>query len=164
MPENFSMIKDSAMINIAQILYKAVRKHAPFQSIKDSVYIGRVEGTAKGGRIIEVRINTNEDTGGAPFARAFDTGSGLQGKNHSKYPIVPIRKKYLMFSSTLGIHGGSVIKVPLVMHPGVYGFHYTKKAIDEVKSNGSLRKTLQDEASENIKLYLRTQFKDLGTK
>jgi len=155
---SFNMITDSAMLKSAKKLYNALRKHAPYKKIKDSIFISRVQGN-KNSRFLTVGINMNEETGGAPFARAFDIGSGLHGKRRRKYEIVPVNASLLQFAGT-NMYKGKIIRTPLVMHPGVRGVGYTQKAIKEVRP--IIKKELGESAKENLRLYLKAKFETLG--
>jgi len=157
---DFNLIGDSTMVRAAKMLYNAIVKYAPYQKIKDAVFISRVEGR-KNSRFITVSINMREETGGAPFARAFDIGSGLHGKTHAKYIIVPKRFPTLQFIGT-NEFAGKIIRTKKVEHPGVVGVGYTRKAMDEVKP--TIRSEIAAEAKESIRLYLRAQFSELGKK
>jgi len=154
-----NLINDSAMVAGAMKLYNAIRKFAPYKRIKDSVFISRIEGKGTS-RFISVGINTNPATG-APFARAFDTGSGIhatRGKR-GKYKILPIRAPYLQFMGTNDF-AGKVIRVKEVKHPGVRGVGYTKQAIKEAKP--AIRKEIAKDVKENLRLYLRAEFERFG--
>lgn len=154
-----NLINDSAMMKSAKKLYDAIRKYAPYKRIKDSVFISRVEGRGTS-RFISVGINMNPKTG-APFARAFDTGSGnysTKGKR-GKYQITPKRFAYLQFMGT-NEFSGRVIRVKKVMHPGVRGVGYTEKAINEVKPK--IRKEISKDVKENLRLYLKAEFEKFG--
>lgn len=155
---SLNLINDSAMVESGKKLYNAVKKFAPYKKIKQAVYLSRVEGN-KSSRFITVSINMNEQTGGAPFARAFDTGSGVHGKNKRTYPIVPKRFSSLQFIGT-NAFSGQVIRTKLVNHPGVKGVEYTKRAIESVRSG--IRNTLAKDVKENLRLYLKTTFSKLG--
>lgn len=151
----FNLIDDSAMVAGAMKLYNAVRKFAPYKKIKDSVFISRVEGRGTS-RFISVGINMNPTTG-APFARAFDTGSGIhatKGKR-GKYKISPIRAPFLQFMGT-NDYAGRIIRVKEVKHPGVRGVGYTKQAIKEAKP--AIRNEIVKDVKENLRLYLRAEF------
>lgn len=155
-----NLITDSTMVKVAKRLYTAIRKYAPYKRIKDAVYISRVEGRGDS-RFISVGINMDEKTG-APFARAFDTGSGLHGKKkRAKYVISPRNFPYLQFMGT-NEFAGRVIRVKKVLHPGVRGVGYTKKAIDEVRP--AIRKELSKDVVDNLRLYLRAEFNKFGKK
>lgn len=152
------LVSDSTMVDGAKLLYRAVRKHAPYKKIKDSVYITRVE-TRGASKFISVGINTSEGIG-APFARAFDVGSGIHGKKKAKYPIRPRGRTPLAFQGT-NEFSGQLIRTNLVMHPGVEGVNYTQKAKDEVR--GQIRDKIKKDASDKIRLYLKTEFTKIGT-
>lgn len=151
---SFNMITDSAMVKSAKKLYTAIRKYAPYRKIKDAVFISRVQGN-KNSRFITVGV----DLKSAPHARAFDVGSGLHGKFRRKYEIRPVNATLLQFPGT-NQYKGRIIRTPLVMHPGVAGVNYTKKAIQEVRPK--IKEELGKEAKENIRLYLKAKFETLG--
>lgn len=150
-----NLITDSNMVKAAKKLYKSVRKFAPYKKIKDSVFITRVEGR-KDSRFISVGIDMNPETG-APFARAFDIGSGLHGKKRRKYQISG--NPLLTFAGTNDF-AGTVIRVHKVKHPGVRGTGYTKKAVDEARPD--IRKTIAQDVKNNLRLYLKVEFQKLG--
>lgn len=159
-PSNkFNLISDSGMVKSAQKLYRAIRRFAPYKRIKDSVYISRVEGKGTS-RFISVGINMNPQTG-APFARAFDTGSGVHATKgrKGKYVISPKSKAFLQFMGTNDF-AGKVIRVKEVKHPGVRGVGYTKKAIDSVRPE--IRNELSKDVKENLRLYLKAEFQKFG--
>lgn len=157
-PSKLNLINDSNMVKSAMILYKAIRKYAPYKKIKDSVFISRVSGTDKS-RSITVGINTNPRTGGAPFARAFDIGSGIHGKFSQTYPIDAKNFPNLIFKGTKAL-AGKIIRVPHVDHPGVMGVGYTNRALEE--SRPKIKKELGKEVRENLRLYLKASFTKLG--
>lgn len=157
---SLNLIGDSTMVEGGKKLYNAVRKYAPYKRIKDAVYLSRVEGK-KNSRFITVSINMNEETGGAPFARAFDIGSGIHGKKKSTYPILPKRFPYLQFLGTNAL-SGQIIRTKLVNHPGVKGVEYTKRALDSVRAD--IRNTIAQDVKENLRLYLKATFSKLGEK
>ena len=165
-----NLINDSAMVAGAMKLYNAVRKFAPYKKIKDSVFISRVEGRGTS-RFISVGINMNPETG-APFARAFDTGSGIHATMGArrKYIIRPKNAKALWFPyPSPKVYPGTVayikngqfgITTKQVEHPGVRGVGYTKQAIKEAKP--AIRKEIAKDVKENLKLYLRAEFERFG--
>ena len=154
-----NLITDSTMVKMAKKLYTAIRKYAPYKRIKDAVYISRVEGKGDS-RFISVGINMDDKTG-APFARAFDIGSGLHGKRPAKYSIRPRNGKYLQFQGT-NAFAGKVVRVKEVQHPGVAGVGYTKKAIEAVRP--AIRQELAKDVKENLRLYLKAEFNKFGKK
>lgn len=159
-PSNrLNLINDSAMVIAAKKLYDAIRAYAPYKRIKDSVFISRVEGRGSS-RFISVGINTSPQTG-APFARAFDTGSGVHATKgrRGKYPIRPFNKPFLQFMGTNDF-AGQVIRVKEVKHPGVRGTRYTEKAIKDVRPE--IRQELAKDVRENLRLYLRAEFEKFG--
>lgn len=157
---NFNLVDDSTMVISAKKLYDAIIKYAPYDKIRQAVYISRVEGR-KTSRFITVSINMNEETGGAPFARAFDIGSGIHGERRRKYKILPRDgTSFLQFAGT-NKFSGQIIRTKEVEHPGVRGVGYTKKAIDEVRPE--IRSEVAKDVKENLRLYLRAQFSSLGT-
>lgn len=153
-----NLISDSTMVAGAKKLYNAVRKNAPYKQIKDAVFISRVEGRGDS-RFITVSINMNPATGGAPFARAFDIGSGIHGKFRRKYIITPKRFPLLQFRGT-NQFAGKIIRVASVEHPGVKGTGYVKKSVDE--SRQAIRAEIAKDVKNNLRLYLKTQFENLG--
>lgn len=153
-----NLVSDSAMVSGAKRLYDAIRKNAPYKKIKDAVYISRVEGRGNS-RFITVSINTNPATGGAPYARAFDTGSGLHGKYKRKYIITPRNFPLLQFRGT-NQFAGKIIRVAQVEHPGVKGTGYVKTSIEE--SRQSIRAEIAQNVKSNLRLYLKAQFESLG--
>lgn len=156
---NFNLIDDSTMVIAANRLYDAVVKYAPYDAIRQAVYISRVEGK-KTSRFITVSINMNEKTGGAPFARAFDIGSGLHGTRRRKYKILPKEgTPFLQFAGT-NKFAGQIIRTKEVNHPGVRGVGYIKKAINEARPE--IRQEVVKDVKENLRLYLRGQFSNLG--
>lgn len=148
-----NLITDSSMLRSAKRLYNALRRLAPYKKIKDSVFISRVEGKGTS-RFITVGINMNPQTG-APYARAFDIGSGIHGKRPGKYIIAPRNGKFLQFKGT-NEFSGRTIRVKEVKHPGVRGTGYTKRAVDEVRP--LIRKELSQDVKENLRLYLKAEF------
>lgn len=78
-----------------------------------------------------------------PYAAAVELGSGLHGKRHAKYPIVPKKAKVLAWGGTRRLSGtlrsGSraTTFATRVMHPGVKARPYlipgAKKAIGIVR-------------------------------
>lgn len=154
-----NLINDSAMVKSAKKLYDAIRKFAPYKKIKDSVFISRVEGRGTS-RFISVGINMNPQTG-APFARAFDAGSGLhatKGKR-GKYRIRPTNAPFLQFMGTNDF-AGKLIRVKEVKHPGVRGTNYTERAIKSVRP--AIRQELAKDVKENLRLYLKAEFQKFG--
>ena len=154
-----NLITDSTMVKMAKKLYTAIRKYAPYKRIKDAVYISRVEGRGDS-RFISVAINMDDKTG-APFARAFDIGSGVHGKKKSTYKIPPKNFPYLQFMGT-NKFAGKIVRVKSVDHPGVRGIGYTKKAIKEVRP--AIRQELAKDVKENLRLYLKAEFNKFGKK
>ena len=158
-----NLVDDSAMLEAATALRDKVVEFAPYQKIKDSVYISRISG--KSGktetRNITVAINMNPVTGGAPFARAFDSGSGIHGKFKKKYPIVPVRGRFLQFAGTKKF-SGKIIRTTKVMHPGVKGTDYIDRAIKA--SRPEIRADLKQSVGSKLRLYLRKEFAELGKK
>lgn len=152
-----NLITDSSMVKSARKLYNAIRRLAPYKKIKDSVFISRVEGRGTS-RFITVGINMNPQTG-APYARAFDIGSGIHGKKPRKYIITPRNGKFLQFPGT-NEFSGQTIRVKEVKHPGVRGTGYTKRAIDEVRPQ--IRSELSKDIKENLRLYLKAEFQKFG--
>jgi len=160
---NLNLVDDSAMIQAATALRDSLVEHAPYQKIKDNVYISKVSG--KSGktetRNITVAINMNPATGGAPFARAFDTGSGLHGKYKKKYAIVPINGRFLQFAGT-NEYAGQTVRTKKVMHPGVKGTGYIDRAIKAARPE--IRADLVKSVGNKLRLYLRKEFAELGKK
>lgn len=156
-----NLVDDSAMMEAATALRDRVVEYAPYQKIKDNVYISRVSGKSGKAetRNITVAINMNPATGGAPFARAFDTGSGIHGKSRQKYSIVPIRGKFLQFMGTKKF-AGQVIRTAEVMHPGVKGTNYIDRAIKDARPE--IRADLAKSVGKKLRLYLRKEFTELG--
>ena len=155
---SLNLISDSGMVNSAKRLYNALRKYAPYKRIKDAIYVSRVEGRGTS-RFITVSINMNPATGGVPYARAFDVGSGIHGKDRRKYIITPRGGRFLQFAGT-NQFAGQTIRTPIVEHPGVKGVGYTKKAIEESKP--AIRAEIAKDVKENLRLYLKAQFSNLG--
>lgn len=151
-----NLVDDSSMVEAGALLYNAMVKNAPYQHIKNAVYLSRVQGS-KNSRFITVSI----DLKSAPDARAFDLGSGMRGKFNETYPIKPVSKPLLIFQGTNGF-AGKLIFTKLVNHPGVAGTGYTKKAMDEVKKPA--RAIIAAGAKDKIKAYLRSSFTKLGEK
>lgn len=156
-----NLVDDSAMLEAATTLRDKVVELAPYQKIKDSVYISRISGKSGKAetRNITVAINMNPETGGAPFARAFDSGSGLHGKFKQKYPILPKRFSYLQFVGT-NKFTGKIVRSKGVMHPGVKGTEYVDRAIKAVRPE--IRKDLKESVGNKLRLYLRKEFTELG--
>ena len=157
---SLNLISNASMISGAKKLYNAIRKYAPYKKIKDSVFISRVEGKGDS-RFITVAVNMNPATGGAPYARAFDIGSGLRGKYRRTYDIDPVNAPFLQFIGTKRF-AGKIIRTSHVDHPGVRGVKYTEKAIKEVKPE--IRKSIADDVGKSIRLYLKSRFQNLGDK
>lgn len=156
---SFNLINDSAMVKGARRLYNAIRKFAPYKRIKDSVFISRVEGRGDS-RFITVGIDMSPTTG-APYARAFDIGSGVHATKggRKKYKIRPRQAPYLQFMGT-NEFAGQVIKTQEVDHPGVKGTKYTQRAIRE--SRPAIRNEIAKEVKNNLRLYLKAKFETLG--
>lgn len=156
-----NLVDDSAMLEAATALRDKVVEYAPYQKIKENVYISRISG--KSGktetRNITVAINMKEETGGAPFARAFDIGSGLHGKFRAKYPIPPKRFPYLQFIGT-NKFAGKIVRSKGVMHPGVKGTNYIDRAIKDARPE--IRADLAKSVGKKLRLYLRKEFTELG--
>lgn len=57
-------------------------------------------------------------------ARSLEYGSGLQGPRMSKYPITPKSGRFLVFQKE-----GRTLRLPFVMHPGVYGQFYINETL-----------------------------------
>lgn len=156
---SFNLINDSAMVRGARKLYNAIRKYAPYKRIKDSVFISRVEGKGDS-RFITVGIDLNPVTG-APFARAFDIGSGIHATKgrKNKYKILPKRAPFLQFQGT-NEFSGQLIRVKKVSHPGVRGVKYTQRAIND--SRQAIRNEIAKDVKQNLRLYLKVKFEHLG--
>jgi len=155
---SFNAVDDSAMLAGANRLYKTLRKHAPYKKIRDAVFISRVEKRGQS-RFVTVSINTNKRTG-VPYAPAFDKGSGLHGERRSKYQI-PLKignPPLLKFEGTNAFQG-TMVFTPVVMHPGVKGTGYVKKALDEAKPE--VKKIIKKNVKEKIWTYIRAEFTDL---
>lgn len=160
-----NLVDDSSMIEVATALRDKVVEYAPYQKIKDNVYISRVSGKSGKAetRNITVAINMNPETGGAPYARAFDIGSGLSGKYKKRYPI-PLsgtmpKGQFLQFMGTKKF-AGKIIRTKGVMHPGVKGTNYIDRAIKDARPE--IRADLAKSVGKKLRLYLRKEFTELG--
>ena len=92
MADKLDLTKDSTMVRMANILANAIRKYAPYDAIKKSVRVGRKQGRGSS-RFIDVWVGGKR----APYARAFDKGSGIHGKTGSTYTIRAKNGKALSF-------------------------------------------------------------------
>ncbi len=98
-----------------------------------------------GRSIVPGRISATHATVEArtPYAAAVELGSGLHGKRHAKYPIVPKKAKVLAWggarrlSGTLRTGSRATNFATRVMHPGVKARPYlipgARKAIGNVR-------------------------------
>lgn len=89
------------------------------------------------------------------YASAVHEGSGLYGPNHQRYAIRPKNKKMLMFPAA-GVPvratgkmtnaarraGGAFVFTKLVMHPGMKGRPYLKRALDDLNFSKILGKAM----------------------
>ena len=165
MADKLNLTKDSTMTAMARLLANAIRKYAPYDAIRKSVRIGRREGSGTN-RTITVWVGGKR----APFARAFDIGSGLHGKYARKYTIAPRNAKAIWFpyptpkmypGARAYVNNGVMgITTPSVQHPGVEGVGYTKKAMDEARPQ--IRETLKQEVGKELRLYLKAKFTEIG--
>lgn len=154
MAEKINLVKDSTMVKMANLLANAIRKYAPYDAIKKSVRIGRREGRGNS-RFIDVWVGNKK----VPYARAFDIGSGIHGKYATPYTIRAKNGKSLSFyweREQVNFVGQSV------QHPGVVGVHYTQKAIKEVRPK--IRAELKKDVGNELRLYLKAKFSNLGGK
>ena len=152
MADKLDLTKDSTMVRMANILANAIRKYAPYDAIKKSVRVGRKQGRGSS-RFIDVWVGGKR----APYARAFDKGSGIHGKTGSTYTIRAKNGKALSFyweREQVNFVGQSV------QHPGVAGVGYTQKAIKEVRP--IIREELKKAAGNELRLYLRAKFSKIG--
>lgn len=171
MAEKLNLAKDSTMVACANILAQAIRKYAPYDSIKKTVRVGKSKGLSSGSRMIQVWVGRKWKRGqtetGAEFAaKAFDVGSGLHGKFQKTYTIVPVNKRALWFPypvpkiypGVMMYKKGDVIGITtgLVNHPGVEGTNYTDRAEKSVRK--IIREKIKKDGVENLRLYLRTRF------
>lgn len=80
-----------------------------------------------------------------PYAAAQDSGSGLHGPRHAKYPIVPKRAKVLAWGGGRRLSGNlrrgasATHFAARVMHPGVKGTHFVKRGVEAAVKGGGLR-------------------------
>lgn len=105
---------------------------------------------------------------GVKYAAAQESGAGLWGPDHAKYPITPKRGKFLIFPSQMALtarrgnraklqktlsgraghrtrkrYGNdALIFTKLVMHPGFPGTFYMKKAIEDSPMGDLLAKAM----------------------
>lgn len=167
MAEKINLLKDSTMVKMANLLANAIRKYAPYDAIKKSVRIGRREGRGRS-RFIDVWVGNKN----VPYARAFDIGSGLHGKLKATYPIPPKNAKAIWFpyatpkmypGARAYVNNGVMgVTTNIVNHPGVEGVHYTQKALREVRPK--IRAELKKEVGNELRLYLKAKFSNLGGK
>lgn len=152
MADKVNLLKDSTMVKMANLLANAIRKYAPYEAIKKSVKIGKREGRGTS-RFIQVWVGGKR----APFARAFDIGSGIHGKYATPYTIRAKNGKVLSFyweREQVNFVGQSV------QHPGVKGVGYTQKAIKEVRQK--IREELKKDVGNELRLYLKAKFSKIG--
>lgn len=174
MADKINLVKDSTMVKMANFLANAIRKYAPYEAIKKSVRIGKREGRGSS-RFIEVLVGRKYTTGkhGAEYAaRAFDIGSGIHGKFKATYPIPPKNARAIWFpyptpkmypGARAYVNNGVMgITTDIVNHPGVRGVGYTKKAMKEVRPK--IRAELKKEVGNELRLYLKAKFSNLGGK
>lgn len=80
-----------------------------------------------------------------PYAAAQDTGSGLYGPKHRKYPIRPKKGKALAWggarrlTGTLKRGSSATHFARLVMHPGVKGTRFVKRGVEAAVKGAGLR-------------------------
>ena len=165
MNEKLDLVKDSTMVECANLLANAIRRLAPYDAIRKSVRVGRSQGRASGSRTIQVWVGNKN----VPYARAFDVGSGIHSQKapprkyriQAKEPgrllafywnITPDRKgeKYR------GTMADGRKLFSYVDHPGVGGVNYTDRAEREVRS--TIRKKIAADGVQNLRLYLRSRF------
>src|SRR3972149_2051512 len=123
--EKIDLVKDSDMLKAAQLFAKAIKKYAPYDSLKKSVRIGRREGKGTS-KFITVHVGKKWKPGltGAEYAaRAFDVGSGIHGKSGQPYKIRARNYPTLQFQGT-NEFAGKIIRKAEVDHPGVAGVGY----------------------------------------
>lgn len=181
MAEKLNLAKDSTMVACANTLAQAIRKYAPYPKIRASVRVGKSSGTTSGSRTIQVWVGNKN----VPYARAFDTGSGLHDQSAAEpntYRIEPVKKKYLAFHWEK-FEGGNAsdffsdemierlkksllpdgrVKMNFVNHPGVEGTNYMQKAKDSVRKE--IRNLIAKDGVENLKLHLKASFTSSITK
>lgn len=164
MPDELDLVKDSTMVECANLLANAIRRLAPYDAIKKSVRVGRSKGLSSGSRMIQVWVGNKN----VPYARAFDTGSGIHSqKNPRKYriqakepgrflafywDITPSRKGQ-KYRGTM--EDGRKL-FAYVDHPGVEGTNYTDRAEKEVRK--TIREKIAADGVQNLRLYLRSRF------
>jgi hypothetical protein len=115
-----------------------------------------VRGVSGGNVSIEVEaINRKTNRWGeVNVAHAYEYGSGIHGRAHTKYPITPRGGKGFLVFYWQKLD--QYVALPHVNHPGVKalknGRGYMKPAIDTVrrKINKELRKTVGDGARSQI--------------
>jgi hypothetical protein len=167
------MADDSTMVEAAEIFADAVRTFAPYAAIKQAVGVSRVSGT-------ETTRNILVTITGVPYARAFDTGSGIHAQKGKKEYIKISPKNKQALAIPLGRWedfifparpGGKMIgyskktdKVLLteVLHPGVRGTNYVQNSIN--KATPQIREVLGATISNGIKVYVRQIFREGLTK
>jgi len=165
--EKLDLVKDSTMVECANLLANAIRRLAPYDAIRKSVRVGRSRGRASGSRTIQVWVGNKN----VPYARAFDVGSGIHSQKAAKatYRIAPKNSRYLAFfwkitpphpanpvRSYVGTAEDGKKLFNYVDHPGVRGVNYTKAAEDSVRK--TIRKKIAADGVQNLRLYLRSRF------
>lgn len=91
------------MIGLAMRQSAGTRSNVRTGAQRRSVEEGQVQ---KRGNVIEAVVSIGGP--GAPYAVAQDQGSGLEGPNHAKYPIVPVHAKALAWPGpAMGPPGGA---------------------------------------------------------
>ena len=184
------LISYEALLEAAADLRLAIIEHAPYPAIANIISLGKVEKRKTGLSVaVEMDLSVKKENGGAPYARAFDKGSGLHGSKRKKYRIDPVDATALAFhwvkgERNLGRLYGSISvrkrkpalkgKVPKFLgrtedgrlafthvdHPGVRGTGYLKKALDAAKPE--IVQTLKADVGTNARLYFRQVVKELN--
>lgn len=156
----------SASLFIAEQLtnsaaHKMIEK-APTKRIKGAIKVRKP--IREGGVIVGfIEINLDEESGGAPEARAYEFGSGIHSEKGQKYLITPKKGNYLAFfwdkaNPNIPRAKDGRVLLKKVMHPGVAPKPYIQPSIDELK------KGAKRIISERIKLELGAAFSEAQDK
>lgn len=160
-----NLISDSNMIRGVRIIQSYLAKFAPYKKIRD-----RIRDSATVSQVTSSGVSKSVTLSiamrGAPYARAFDIGSGIHGKLGQTYTIRPKNKNALWFPYPASkIYPGAIrytkngqlgITTLEVTHPGVKGTNYTREALKQGKHEVAME--LGKDAIEGIKVYLKSSF------
>lgn len=132
----------AAMARNAELIAARAREYAPKRTGAGAAAI-KIEAVIVAGESARFRIGVFEPSI-TKYMAPQELGSGLRGPKRSKYPIVPIRGKWLTFvwkDPPWGyVHpsirqrqeaGGARVWLKRVSHPGVKPQHYLERALDD---------------------------------